>query len=154
MKGIHGLVLAAAGLWLLAGCGASGPLFSTMEKDVPSIDPGAGRLFFYRDGSALGAAVTADIKLNGEVVGASQRSSVFFVDRPPGSYTVTCSTEATNEITLALAAGDTMYVRTFVTMGFFVGHVVPELVHAQTGAPAIKDLHYTGKVPAGATGGP
>jgi hypothetical protein len=41
----------------------------------------------------LGAAVQRAVKLNGEVVGKAVPQGFFYVDRPPGDYTVTTATE-------------------------------------------------------------
>ncbi len=136
--------LVAVSGWAVTGCGASGPVFSTIESSLPPLSSGDGRIFFFRDGSILGAAVTPDIRLNDEVVGESRRSSVFFVDRPAGRYEASCQTEARNETWIDLASGDTIYVRTFVTPGAFVGHVQVVMVSPESGRRDIQGLHYVG----------
>ncbi len=62
------LLLCAAALVTMAGC-ASGPSYREMATSIPTLAPQNGRLYFFRSGSVIGAAVQPDIKLNGETVG-------------------------------------------------------------------------------------
>ena len=83
------LVLCAA---LVAGC-ASGPKFSDVKGSIPDVAPELGRIYFYRP-SAVGAAVQPNIRLNDDVVGEMVPLGFFFVDRYPGNYVVSVSTES------------------------------------------------------------
>jgi hypothetical protein len=68
----------------------------------------------------------------------------FYVDRPAGSYEVVTSTEVERKLSFTLDKGQTRYVRLEVSMGFFVGHVYPELVEPDVGAKEIQETSYTG----------
>jgi hypothetical protein len=140
LKGV--LVLFA--LILFTGCAASGPLYKDVSASIPPLAAGKGRIYFFRADTMLGAAVTSDISLNDKVVGKSERGSFFFVDQAPGNCKVRTSTEVERQLTFALAAGETKYVQTSVSMGAFVGHISPELVSPDKGRTELAELHYTG----------
>jgi hypothetical protein len=128
---------------LLAAC-ASGPQFSQMQGSLPALSADNGRIFVYRS-TVLGAAIQPSVKINGDVVGSAVPRGFFYVDRPPGDYEITTITEVTRTLSLHLEAGQTRYVRLGISIGFFVGHVYPELVDDAAGAAEIQELHYIGK---------
>lgn len=129
-------------LAFLAGCAATGPKMSDVKTTIPALGQDKGRIYFYRTKNLLGAAVSADVRVNGEVVGRSTRGSFFFVDRPAGAYEVVSSTETEKKLTFALSGGETKYVRTYVGMGVLVGRIIPELVNADEAEKAMADLAY------------
>jgi hypothetical protein len=146
--------LAAAGSLLLLTACASGPTYRDVARSIPALDANLGRLYFLRSASVLGAAVQPEIRLNDQVVGRSTPGGFFYVDEPPGTYTVTTATEVERKITFDLMAGQTRYVRTEVGFGVLVGHVTPSLVWPESAEAEIQDLHYTGDpVPATARAG-
>lgn len=127
----------------VAAC-ASGQKYADVESRIPPHPPQKGRVFFYRSGSAFGSGVQPKIRLDGKEVGSSLAGGFFFVDLAPGNYTVSCSTEAKLALSFTLQAGEVRYVRTTVSMGFFVGHVQPELVDPQKAKAEIAKCKYTG----------
>jgi hypothetical protein len=136
-------VAAAILMLLLAAC-ASGPQFSQMQDSLPAASADNGRIFVYRS-TVLGAAIQPSVKINGEVAGNAVPQGFFYIDRPAGDYEISTATEVTRTLSLRLDPGQTRYVRIGVSMGFFVGHVYPELVDDAAGLTEIKDCHYTGK---------
>lgn len=128
---------------LLASC-ATGPKYMEMESGFTTLDPLQGRIYIYRP-SAMGAAIRPKVKLNGEVVGEAISNGFFFIDRAPGEYTIMTTTEVDRSLSLTLEAGQTRYVRLGISIGFFVGHVYPELVETSVGEEEIKELSYTGE---------
>lgn len=146
MKTIHALTKFAF-LCLLApalvGC-ASGPKYSQVRSTLPPLPADNGRIYFYRT-AVVGAAVQPAVKLNGEKVGIAKAKGFFFVDSPPGNFEVETSTEVKRLLSLTLEEGQTRYVRLNVSMGFFVGHVYPELVETQVGEKEIVKCSYMGK---------
>ncbi len=129
--------------WSLIGC-ASGPEYQMIAARIPTVPEAQGRIYFYRSSSPFGAAVQPDIRLNGEVVGQSIPGGFFFVDRPPGNYEANCTTETKQGLTFTLAAGETRYIATVITMGAFVGRVQPVLQDAEPAMQVISKLSYTG----------
>ncbi|WGT61840.1 DUF2846 domain-containing protein [Variovorax paradoxus] len=142
---IGGFLLAvlAAGLF---GCSASGPRHSEMEQSLPSLGENEGRIYFYRN-SILGAAIQPEVLLNGQIVGKSQPSSFFFVDRPAGSYRATARTEAEGSIDIALRPRQTAYIEMSISMGLLVGRPAFERVAEPEGRKALPSLAYGGKLP-------
>jgi hypothetical protein len=133
----HLMSVLFAAVFLISGGCASGPKFSEREAKFPALAADQGRIFFYREPSPDGAFVQPDVHLNGQRVGRSCPATFFYVDRPPGNYEVSTSTEAEHKLTVSLAAGETKYVKTTLSMGLFVGQVWPSLEDNQT---AVKTL--------------
>jgi uncharacterized protein DUF2846 len=129
---------------VLAGCAAEGPLHKEVAASIPTVPAGKGRIYFFRADTMMGAAVTSDIKLNGRVVGKSERGSFFFVDENPGSCKASASTEVEREVSFTLAAGETKYIKSSISMGLMVGRVNLELVSAGDANKELTELHYTG----------
>ena len=135
----------AAVVTLAAGC-ATGIKHDQMASSIPSLKAGQGRIYFFRSSSMVGAAIQPDIRLNGQVVGASKPGGFFYVDRPAGSYVASSSTETEKSLSFTLAPGETKYVRSSVGFGIVAGRVLlepetPEKAKAELGA-----LSYTGTV--------
>jgi hypothetical protein len=122
-------------LLLLAAC-ATGRPYAEAAADIPPLTPAQGRIYLYRT-VVLGAAVQPPVRINDEVVGAAVPGGFFFVDRAPGEYRVSTATEVTRTLSLVLAPGQVRYVRLNIGMGFFVGHVWPELVEEAEGVREI-----------------
>lgn len=132
-------------LAFLAACAATGPLYTEVVSAIPAVPATKGRIYFFRPDTFVGGAVTSDIRLNGKVVGVSERGSFFFVDEDPGSCTVITSTETEKQLTFVLERGQTRYVQTSVSIGVLVGRINPELVAPDVAKKEIENLHYTGK---------
>ena len=102
------------------------------------------RIYFYRT-AVLGAAVQPSVKLNGEKIGTAKPKGFFYVDRDPGNYEVETTTEVKRRLSLTLDKGVARYVRLNIAMGFFAGHVYPELVEDATGEKEIAKCSQTGR---------
>lgn len=139
------LRIAAAGAMvaLLSAC-ASGPKMSEVQSSIPTLKPGEGRVYFYRSGSMMGAAIQPNIMLNGKVVGTSKPGGFFFVDEAPGAKEVSTSTEVEKKLTFTLNAGEVRYVKTVIGFGIVAGRVYPELVDKTIGEKEIQDASYIG----------
>ena len=114
---------------ILGGCATSGQKFSetatTTAATAPA--PDMGRIYFYRT-MLLGMAVQPEVKVNGEVVGRAVPNGFFYVDRKPGAYEISTTTEVERTLSLTLDKGQTRYVKLSLSIGFVVGHVYPELI--------------------------
>jgi hypothetical protein len=144
MKAVVKVLLLILTVCGIASCATTGVKFSEMNVAKASQDPGQGRIFIYRP-SSLGAAIRPDILLNNEKVGEAISWGFFYVDRPPGEYTVVTSTEVTRKCSFTLDKGQTRYIRMAVSMGFFAGHVYGELVDEAVGIEELKGCRYIGK---------
>ncbi len=89
-------------------------------------------------------AVQPDVKVNDVVVGSAVPRGFIYLDRPAGNYTISTATEVTRTLSLTLAPGQVRYVRLNIGIGFFVGHVYPELVEDLEGIADIADCHLVG----------
>jgi len=137
--------------WILLGfivaffCGcASGPKYSAVASSFANLPSDQGRIFVYR-ASAMGAAVQPEIKMNGQVIGKAVPLGFFYVDRAPGNHEVVTSTEVDRKLTFTLESGQVRYVRLGISMGFFVGHIYPELVDADVALSELEDCSYIGQ---------
>jgi hypothetical protein len=129
----------------LAGC-ATGIKHDQMASGMPSLKSGEGRIYFFRSNSIVGAAVQPDIRLNGQVVGASKPGGFFYVDRPAGSYVASASTETEKTLSFTLQAGETKYIRSSPSFGVLVGRIVLEPETAEKAKAELGSLSYTGTV--------
>lgn len=127
----------------IAGC-ASGPKFSEMQSKIPTLASSEGRIYIYRD-SLFGAAIVPAVYVNGQEVGRSLANSFFFIDRPPGEYKVAATTEVEKSVSLALAAGESKFVKVSIGLGLFAGRPNFELVNESGARTALQSLSYSGK---------
>jgi hypothetical protein len=100
-----------------------------------------GRVFFYRTGGLIGAAVRPSIMLNDQEVGNALLGRYFYVDRPPGQYEVTLVANTlvgrqVQHVSFTLEPGKSRYVWIGLEGKIFT----PRLVDAAVGLQQIKDL--------------
>jgi ABC-type Fe3+-hydroxamate transport system substrate-binding protein len=126
-----------------SGCATTGPTYTDMQNTMTGLNSDSGRIYIYRP-SALGAAIQPTVYVNDEAVGKAVSYGFVYVDRAPGAYTIKTTTEVKRTLSLNLGPGETCYVRLNISMGFFAGHVYPELVEKNVGESEIKDCHYIG----------
>jgi hypothetical protein len=123
-----------------SGC-ASGPRLREVQSTLPVLGKNDARIYFYRT-SYFGAGIQPDVKLNGAVVGEATPGKVWFVDVSPGNYVVQTTTETDKQLTFTTRAQQTRYIRFNMSMGFFVGHVTPELIDPAVGQNEIAECRY------------
>jgi len=129
---------------LAAGCATSGPKFTELSSSMGAMPADTGRIYIYRT-IVLGAAIQPEVKLNGEVVGRAVPMGFFYIDKKPGNYEVETTTEVSRKLSLTLEQGQKRYVRLSISMGFFAGHVYPELVDNEVAQKEIQDCRYIGR---------
>jgi hypothetical protein len=127
---------------IASGC-ASGPKYSEVASSMPALKAGEGRIYFFRSGSMMGAAIQPDIKLNGQVVGQSKPGGYFYVDRPAGTYVASASTETEKTASFKLDAGETKYLRSSPSFGLLVGRIVIELESPEKATAELPSLSLT-----------
>lgn len=125
---------------VLTGCAPSGPLYKEASSAFPALAADKGRTVFYRSDYA-GAVFTPEIQLNGRAVGKAERGGFFYVDEKPGKYTVSTPKEGDKKLTFNLAAKETKYIRSNVSL---IGRTTLELVNAADAKKELAELSYTG----------
>ncbi|KQV96897.1 DUF2846 domain-containing protein [Rhizobacter sp. Root1221] len=137
------LAAAVAVAAVLSGC-ATGVKYQDMANTIPAVKPNQGRVYFLRSSSMVGAAIQPEIRLDGQVVGESKPGGFFFVDKAPGNYLASTSTETEKTLSFTLAAGETKYVRTSPSFGLLVGRIVVELETPDKAQAELPSLSFTG----------
>lgn len=139
------IVAAAGAVLLVAGCAATGAKHEEMASSIPSIKPGEGRIYFYRQSSMVGAALSPDVRLNKDVVGEARNGGFFYVDRPAGTFVASSATETEKTVSFSLASGETKYIRMSPSMGIIAGRMNLEVVPTAQGRTELASLSYVGK---------
>src|ERR1700730_2503329 len=119
--------LGALGLLALAGCTAQ-PRVATSQAQVPPVEPGVARVWFFRQSDPPGGNVFAAdpiIYANGAPVGQIAQGSASFHTFPPGKYRFTVQpfgTPTREHDTLQLAPGTQAYVQVQWEANWEAGH--------------------------------
>lgn len=120
------------------------PRSPTVAAKIHPIPPGHARVFFYREQGHAGARMKPDVDLDGEKIGKSNEGGFFFIDRLPGAYMVSTTTETKYEVQLDLEAQQTIYVNTKIGMGFWVDRVRPVLEEQEVAMKTLRKCRYIG----------
>src|SRR5271170_7481252 len=108
--------LGALGLLGLVGCAPQAGV-ATSQAQIPPVEPGMARVWFFRQGDPPGGNVYAAdpiVYANDAPVGGVQQGTTFFHNFPPGKYRFTVQpfgTPTREHDTLQLAAGMQAYVQ-------------------------------------------
>ena len=144
MKVFKHIILLGAVSLLMMSCATSGPKYSEMADSTAPLSGENGRVYIYRT-TVLGAAVQPAVYLDGKVVGKAAPMGFVNVDCSPGIHRIGTSTEVERELTFHVDKGEKRYVRLNISMGFFVGHVYPDLIEQEKAVSEIGDCHYIGE---------
>ncbi|GAB7543144.1 hypothetical protein CS8_028150 [Cupriavidus sp. 8B] len=140
------LIAGVAASILATGC-ATGPSYEEVKQTMPPLRAGEGRIFFLRSSSLVGAAIQPELRIDEEVVGRSRPGGFFYADRKPGSYVASGTTEVETRFLFDLAAGETKYLRSAITIGFLAGRLQLTEDSAANAKGELPSLAYTGEVP-------
>ena len=111
-------------------------------QDAKQLAPpkqGYGRIWFYRQSRFIGGGIQPPVLLNGEKIGKARSGGSFYVDRPAGTYVVTCENEQINECRVVITARSTKYVRLSTSQGEWIAQIVPQEMSSAT---ALKELAH------------
>ncbi|HEY1630410.1 MAG TPA: DUF2846 domain-containing protein [Rhizomicrobium sp.] len=137
------LLLAAAPM---SAALAADTTYATLHAGEPAVAADSGRIYLYRESSMMGAVVQPDVYVDGQKVWVAKNGDYYYVDRPAGSHEVSTSTDDKDDaVTVPLAAGQSVYVRIHIEMGFFAGHGQPSIMLPEKAADGIKDCDYAAK---------
>ena len=121
-----GAALAGILLLLLAACssGPPPPPFASVADRIPPVSATAARIFFYRYYQIYVSMARPYIRVNGESVAISEPGGVLYRDVAPGTYLISVDSYGLypgQNKTVALAAGQTLYVRVDSVRGYNAG---------------------------------
>lgn len=125
----------ACAMLVLGGCASQGPAYSSVE----SIPSDKGLIYIYRPSSFVGGGVYYDIHDGDTIVTTLRNGGYFPYFRDPGEVELWAKTESKSSVTLDLKAGDTLYVKGGVGVGFFVGRPSLTVVSNSTGESEIRE---------------
>ena len=128
---------------VMSGC-ATGVKYQEMASTIPAVKPDQGRVYFFRSSTMFGAAIQPEIRLDGQVVGESKPGGFFYVDKAPGNYLATTTTETEKTLSFTLAAGETKYIRTSPSFGVMVGRIALDLETPEKALAELPSLSFTG----------
>jgi len=120
----NALAVLAGMVLLLAGCAhepeshepesrgpeSQGSEYEDESMTFPKLEPGFGRVFFFR--SVSNAGPDGDIWISGKVVGASRPGSFFYVDLRAGLYEAMAMQSYVAVFPFSVRAGENTYIRT------------------------------------------
>ena len=109
---------------------------------IPGPPPGKGQVIFWRPGTLVGAALGCGVNMGDQRISALGRGKYFVLNLDPGTHGFNARSEARDDLTLEVEAGETYYVRCTIRMGFMVGR--PNLAPSDAAAFNEKrgDLEY------------
>lgn len=140
---IKSSIAALGAALLLSAC--AGPRYSEVAERIPALEAAEGRIYFYQPVTPNGDKVAQPaILVDGRKVGRSKSGRFFFVDRAPGEVDVITATdrkERKDALKIALAEGQTQYVRVDVAGGRQILRLEND---AGAALQAMADLRYWG----------
>lgn len=80
-----------------------------------------GRIIFFRPKKFAGSAMVFKVREGEEVIGMLKSGTYFTVDVAPGTHVYAMRSEAKDELTIEVEAGETYYVAASVQMGVLAG---------------------------------
>lgn len=83
--------------------------------------PGFGQVVFYRKPGLVGAAIFYKVREDTRAYGTLSNGKYFVVVAEPGPHTYVVHSEAKDELTLDVEAGETYFVEGTVTIGILAG---------------------------------
>ena len=82
---LKSFLLYTALVFVLTGCAATGPSFSTVKQSIPDLISDQARLYFIRDSSFINSGLTARVHINGANIANLNMDGFVYVDRPAGA---------------------------------------------------------------------
>jgi hypothetical protein len=85
---IKSLLLIVVVVSFVSGCAATGPSYTSIKTTIPQLTSDQARLYFLREGSFMGAGITARVRLNGTHVADLNTDGFAYADSPPGNVLI------------------------------------------------------------------
>ena len=128
----------------LAGC-ATVPMAPTaddqLRKQFSAPSEGTAGLYIYRN-SNFGGALTKQLSLDGQLIGATAPMTYFYREVSPGQHTLSTQSEfSDNDLIIKTDQGMYYFVRQYIKMGVFVGGANLELVPEEEGKKGVSECN-------------
>ncbi len=139
---ILGIVaLIAVAIFMFSGCASTSGAStekSEVAKQFKKVED-KGVVYLYRPGRAVGAAVSSQIKVNGQNAGGTGPGTFFRWELKPGTYVFSAaSTESSAAVELDVKAGEHYFLMQNEHIGLSSGRVSLKEVDEPTGMKAVK----------------
>ena len=135
------IAVLASTTFLFSGCASTSKASSEKSdsaKEFKKVE-GKGVVYLYRPGRAVGAAVSSQIKVNGQDAGGTGPGTFFRWELAPGTYVFSAkSTESSAASELDVKAGEHYFLMQNEHMGLSSGRVSLKEVDEKTGMKAVK----------------
>ena len=134
--------LGTLGFLALVGCAPQGNP-ATSQAQIPPVEPGMARVWFFRQADPPGGNVYAGdpiVYANGVPVGDVKQGTAFFHNFPPGKYRFTVQSYGTptpEHDTLQLVPGTDAYVQVQWQANWETGHTGGSSFTVQTSSPEV-----------------
>ena len=131
--------LTLASLLMAAGCA------SVRFEDLPDLPQPVedkALVFFYRDSSFKGGALTYQVHEEERLIGALRSGTFFYHYSEPGQRTYWGQTTIRQSLVLDVAAGETYFIKGDISMGVFAGHPRLTVVEPERAKSSIAKLQY------------
>lgn len=135
------VALFASATFLFSGCAATSGAAAEKSEAAKEfkIPAGKGVVYLYRPGRALGAALSTQIKVNGQNAGGTGPSTFFRWELKPGTFVFSAaSTESSAAVELDVKAGKQYFLMQSEHIGLSSGRVSLKEVDEKTGMNAVK----------------
>jgi len=128
---------------VLTSCASVSKAPSEHSEAAKAFEAPAGRgvVYLYRKGRAVGAALSTQIKINGQDAGGTGPGTFFRWELRPGAYTFLASTsESSATVELQVEAGKLYFIEQREKLGLQQGRVSLNIEDGQTGSSAVSGL--------------
>lgn len=124
------------------GC-ATGPEYKDIGSEIAPIEPGKGRVFFYRP--QMSFLYVGTVTLNGEEIRVPSAGGFEFVDKKPGEYEAVVDAVTNESTAFQLEDGKEVYIRITVDVGGWTLYTIsPQITDRETAVQELQELNYIG----------
>lgn len=127
LRFISGLVFVLVLLSLFTSGCTSTPTYSQFRLSAPFIEPGKGRVYFYRK-SYTGRKLEPKVSIDGQTIGVARAGKFFFVDLDTGIHKIEFKTSGKRRLEFEVKAAEYHFIRFTHRAGMFFGDLTPHMV--------------------------
>ncbi|MBT8098850.1 MAG: DUF2846 domain-containing protein [Gammaproteobacteria bacterium] len=128
-------------LLVTSACATTDSTYLQIVESIPPVPESQGRVFFYR-ASREPKKIRPEIRVSGQVVGRAVPNCFFYVDRRPGSYSVTSKSDAGQSMSINVRRAGVIYVRVDVKLTQVSWDLLLAIVPEKVALEEMKNTHY------------